>query len=395
MVYCDACGVVPVPEKDLPVILPPNVKLTGRGHSPLADVPEFVNTTCPQCARPARRETDTMDTFVDSSWYFYRYTDPKIATAPIDKEAVKYWFPVDQYIGGIEHAILHLIYMRFFTKVMRDIGLVDFSEPVARLFTQGMVIKDGSKMSKSKGNVVDPTEMFAKYGADTTRIYTLFAAPPEKDLEWSDAGIEGAARFVGRVYRLVAKHADRLLAVRAGKLSAEEKGTLTPEERRLLRKAHQALRHVTEDMEERWHFNTDIAICMELVNELTELDSAVEAGKIRPAVHKTALEFLVTMLSLFAPHVADELWEGLGHAEPLLRVSWPEFDPELAAEDELELPVQVNGKLRGRLRVAVTASEEEIRAGALADEKVIPYLKGRQVVKVIVVPQKLVSIVVK
>ena len=395
MVYCDACGVVPVPEKDLPVILPPNVKLTGRGHSPLADVPEFVHTTCPQCARPARRETDTMDTFVDSSWYFYRYTDPKIATAPINKEAVKYWFPVDQYIGGIEHAILHLIYMRFFTKVMRDIGLVDFSEPVARLFTQGMVIKDGSKMSKSKGNVVDPTEMFAKYGADTTRIYTLFAAPPEKDLEWSDAGVEGASRFVGRVYRLVAKHADRLLALRAGKLSAEEKSTWTPEERRLLRKAHQALRHVTEDMEERWHFNTDIAICMELVNELTELDAAVEAGKIRPAAHKTALEFLVSMLSLFAPHVADELWEGLGHAEPLLRVSWPEFDPELAAEDELELPVQVNGKLRARLRVAVTASEEEVRASALADEKVIPYLKGRQVVKVIIVPQKLVSIVIK
>ena len=395
MVYCDACGVVPVPEKDLPVILPPNVKLTGRGHSPLADVPEFVHTACPQCARPARRETDTMDTFVDSSWYFYRYTDPKIATAPINKEAVKYWFPVDQYIGGIEHAILHLIYMRFFTKVMRDIGLVDFSEPVARLFTQGMVIKDGSKMSKSKGNVVDPTEMFAKYGADTTRIYVLFAAPPEKDLEWSDAGVEGAARFVGRVYRLVAKHAERLLAVRAGKLSVEEKSTLTPEERRLLRKAHQALRHVTEDMEERWHFNTDIAICMELVNELTELDAAVEAGKIRPAAHKTALEFLVSMLSLFAPHVADELWEGLGHAEPLLRVSWPEFDPELAAEDELELPVQVNGKLRARLRVAVTASEEEVRASALADEKVIPYLKGRQVVKVIIVPQKLVSIVIK
>ena len=395
MVYCDACGVVPVPEKDLPVILPPNVKLTGRGHSPLADVPEFVHTTCPQCARPARRETDTMDTFVDSSWYFYRYTDPKIATAPIDKEAVKYWFPVDQYIGGIEHAILHLIYMRFFTKVMRDIGLVEFSEPVARLFTQGMVIKDGAKMSKSKGNVVDPTAMFAKYGADTTRIYILFAAPPEKDLEWSDAGVEGASRFVGRVYRLVAKHADRLLAVRAGKLSVEEKSTLTPEERRLLRKAHQALRHVTEDMEERWHFNTDIAMCMELVNELTELDGAVEAGKIRPAAHKTALEFLVTMLSLFAPHVADELWEGLGHAEPLLRVSWPEFDPELAAEDELELPVQVNGKLRARIRVAVTASEEEIRAGALADEKVILYLKGRQVLKVIIVPQKLVSIVVK
>jgi leucyl-tRNA synthetase len=395
MVYCDACGIVPVAEKDLPVILPPNVKLTGRGQSPLADVPEFVQTTCPRCAKPARRETDTMDTFVDSSWYFYRYTDPKIATAPIDKDAVKYWFPVDQYIGGIEHAILHLIYMRFFTKVMRDIGLVEFTEPVARLFTQGMVIKDGAKMSKSKGNVVDPTEMFAKYGADTTRVYILFAAPPEKDLDWSDAGIEGAARFVNRVYRLVAKHAGKLQSVRAGKLSAEEKGALTAEERRLLRKAHQALRHVTEDMEERWHFNTDIAIAMELVNELGELEGAVEAGKIRPAAHKTALEFLVTVLSLFAPHVADELWEGLGHAVPLLKVSWPAFDAELAAEDELELPVQVNGKLRARIRVAVSATEEEIRTRALAEEKVIQHTTGRQVAKVIVVPQKLVSIVVK
>ena len=395
MVYCDACGIVPVAEKDLPVILPQNVKLTGRGHSPLADVPEFVHTACPKCAKPARRETDTMDTFVDSAWYFYRYTDPKIATAPINKDVVKYWFPVDQYIGGIEHAILHLIYMRFFTKVMRDIGLVEFSEPVARLFTQGMVIKDGAKMSKSKGNVVDPTEMFAKYGADTTRIYILFAAPPEKDLDWSDAGVEGAARFVNRVYRLVAKHAERLQGVRVGKLSAKDKAALTAEERRLLRKAHQTLRHVTEDMEERWHFNTDIAMSMELVNELTELEAAVEAGKIRPAAHKTALEFLVTILSLFAPHVADELWEGLGHADPLLKVSWPAFDAELAAEDELELPVQVNGKLRARIRVAASASEEEIRTRALAEEKVVQHLGGLRVVKVIIVPQKLVSIVAK
>ena len=395
MIYCEACGIVPVPENELPVVLPPNVKLTGQGHSPLADVPDFVNTTCPKCGKPARRETDTMDTFVDSSWYFYRYTDPKIATAPINKEVVKYWFPVDQYIGGIEHAILHLIYMRFFTKVMRDIGLVDFSEPVARLFTQGMVIKDGSKMSKSKGNVVDPTQMFAKYGADTTRLYMLFAAPPEKDLEWSDAGVEGASRFLGRVYRLVAKHADKLQGVRAGNLTAEEKASLTPEERRLLRKAHQTLRHVTEDMEERWHFNTDIANTMELVNELTELDAAVEAGKIRATVHKTALEFLVAILSLFTPHVADELWEGLGHEEPLLKVPWPAFDAELAAEDELEYPVQVNGKLRARIHVAASAGEEEIRTKALAEEKVIQHLAGLQVKKIIVVPQKLVSIVAK
>ena len=394
IVYCDACGIVPVPEKDLPVELPKDIQLTGRGRSPLANAPEFVATTCPKCSGPARRETDTMDTFVDSSWYFYRYTDPKISTAPINQTAVQYWFPVDQYIGGIEHAILHLIYMRFFTKVMQDIGLVNFSEPVARLFTQGMVLKGGAAMSKSRGNVVDPTEMCARYGADTVRVYMMFAAPPEKDFDWSDAGIEGASRFLNRVYRLMAKHADRLREVRTGNLSANEISGLTVEERRLLRKAHQALRHVTDDMEERWHFNTDIAMAMELVNELTELEAA-ETGKVRPAVLKTSFEFLIVMFSLFAPHVADELWEGLGYSEPLLRVSWPAYDASLAAEDELEIPVQVNGKLRGRIRVAVDVSEEELRRRAQAEEKVAQYLNGRQVVKVIVVPKKLVNIVVK
>src|SRR5271157_993409 len=395
MIYCEACGIVPVPENDLPVLLPPNVKLTGRGHSPLADVPDFVNTTCPKCGKPARRETDTMDTFFDSSWYFYRYTDPKIATAPINKEVVKYWFPVDQYIGGIEHAILHLIYMRFFTKVMRDIGLVEFHEPVARLFTQGMVIKDNAKMSKSKGNVVDPTEMCARYGADTVRLYMLFAAPPEKDLDWSDAGIEGSARFLAKVYRLVSKHADNLRDVQALSSDGDTQGQFTPQERGVLRKAHQTLRHVTEDMEGRWHFNTDVALGMELVNELTELEGAVETGKVRPEVHKAVLELLVMMLSLFAPHVADELWEGLGHAEPLLRVPWPPFDRELAAEDELEMPVQVNGKLRARIRVAVSAGEEEILARALAEEKVVQHVTGKEIVKVVIVPQKLINIVAR
>jgi len=398
MVYCDACGVVPVPESDLPVLLPADIKLTGTGQSPLANAPEFVSTQCPKCGGPARRETDTMDTFVDSSWYFYRYTDPQIDTAPVSKDAVKYWFPVDQYIGGIEHAILHLIYMRFFTKVMKDIGLVSFSEPVARLFTQGMVIKDGSKMSKSKGNVVDPTAMFEKYGADTVRLYMLFAAPPEKDLDWSDSGIEGASRFLNRVYRVIARHAEDLRSVESllGKGSRPE-GTAeyTAEERKLLRKAHQVLQHVTEDMEERWHFNTDIAMTMELVNELTEVDSGVSDGKIRPEALKETLEIMVLVLALFAPHAADELWEGLGHSEATLRVPWPPFDPELAAEEELELPVQVNGKLRSRIRVAVDVSEEEIRRLAQADEKVAQHLNGRQIVKIIVVPQKLINIVVK
>jgi leucyl-tRNA synthetase len=398
IIYCDQCGVVPVPEEDLPVVLPPNIKLTGRGHSPLADVPEFVNTTCPKCSGRARRETDTMDTFVDSSWYFYRYTAPHFDAAPVDKDVVKYWFPVDQYIGGIEHAILHLIYMRFFTKVMRDIGLVEFAEPVARLFTQGMVLKDGTAMSKSKGNVVDPVEMCAKYGADTVRTYMMFAAPPEKDFDWSDRDIEGAARFLSKVYRLVSKHADSLRGVQA--LSAESaipnsKFQISEEERSLLRKAHQTLRHVTEDMEGRWHFNTDVALCMELINGLTEQQGAIEAGKVRPEAHKAVLELLVIMLSLFAPHIADELWEGLGHEGPLLRVPWPRFDNELAAVDELEMPVQVNGKLRARIRVAVNAGEEEILARAQAEEKVIQHLAGKQILKVVFVPQKLVNIVAR
>jgi leucyl-tRNA synthetase len=395
IIYCDQCGVVAVPEEELPVLLPSNVKLTGRGHSPLADVPEFVNTPCPKCSGAARRETDTMDTFVDSSWYFYRYTAPQLDTAAVDREVVKYWFPVDQYIGGIEHAILHLIYMRFFTKVMRDIGLVDFSEPVARLFTQGMVLKEGSAMSKSKGNVVDPTEMCAKYGADTVRTYMMFAAPPEKDFDWSDRDIEGAARFLAKVYRLVSKHADNLRGVQALASDGDAQGQFTPPERSMLRKAHQTLRHVTEDMEGRWHYNTDVALCMELVNELTERQGAVEAGKVRPEAHKAVLELLVMMLSLFAPHVADELWEGLGHAEPLLRVPWPAFDRELASEDELEMPVQVNGKLRARIRVAPSAGEEEILARATAEEKVVQHLAGKEIVKVVVVPQKLINIVAR
>ena len=398
MVYCEACGVVPVQVSDLPVLLPADIKLTGTGQSPLANVPEFVATTCPKCGGPARRETDTMDTFVDSSWYFYRYTDPKIDSAPVSKQAVDYWFPVDQYIGGIEHAILHLIYMRFFTKVMKDIGLVSFSEPVARLFTQGMVIKDGSKMSKSKGNVVDPTAMFEKYGADTVRLYMLFAAPPEKDLDWSDTGIEGASRFLNRVYRVISKHAENVRTVESLLGKQPRPAALpeyTPEERKLLRKAHQVLRHVTEDMEERWHFNTDIALTMELVNEFAELEPGIADGKLRPEAVKETLEILVLILALFTPHIADELWEGIGHSGATLRFAWPDYNAGLAVEEELELPVQVNGKLRSKIRVGIGVTEEEIHRLAQADEKVAQYIDGRQVVKVIVVPQKLVNIVVK
>ncbi len=397
IVYCDACGAVPVPDCELPVLLPVDVTFTGRGPSPLSEIQEFVSTRCPRCGGPAKRETDTMDTFVDSSWYFYRYTSPHISTAPVDVEAVRHWFPVDQYIGGIEHAILHLIYMRFFTKMMQDIGLVDFSEPVARLFTQGMVIKDGAKMSKSKGNVVDPTSMCALYGADTVRLYMLFAAPPERDLEWSDAGIEGAARFLNRVYKMVARHAGRLRGCETN-LAEEKKrhwapAELTPPERRLLRKVHRVLEHVTADMEGRWHFNTDVAMIMELANQVTELEA--KADEIRPEIFREALESLILMISPFAPHIADELWEALGHAQPLLRAPWPSADPRLSAEEELEIPVQVNGRLRSRIRVAADMSDEEIQSRACADEKVAQHLNGKRVMKLIVVPGKLVSIVAK
>jgi leucyl-tRNA synthetase len=394
MIYCAGCGIVPVPENELPVVLPRNVTLTGQGRAALATVPEFVHVKCPKCGDEARRETDTMDTFVDSSWYFYRYTDPKISSAPIDREVVKYWFAVDQYIGGIEHAILHLIYMRFWTKVMRDIGMVDFSEPVARLFTQGMVIKDGAKMSKSKGNVVDPVAMCTKYGADTVRLYMLFAGPPEKDLEWSDQDIEGASRFLSRVYRLVAKHSEKLRQVRAWQATADATD-LRPEERALLRKAHQTLRRITEDMEERWHFNTDVALGMELYNDMASADEALLSGRVRPEIVKAAIEILTLILALFTPHLADEMWEGLGHEGSALQVRWPAFDAVLAAEDELEIPVQMNGKLRARIRVPASTPDDQLRALALAEPKVQEQLNGRQVVKVIVVPGKLVNVVAK
>ncbi len=389
VVYCPKDGMVPVPDKDLPVLLPPNPKLTGMGESPLASTPEFVNTTCPKCGGPAKREADTMDTFVDSSWYFYRYADPHNDKAPFDSAKVAYWFPIDQYIGGITHAILHLLYSRFWCKVMRDLGLITHNEPAARLFTQGMVQKGGVAMSKSKGNVVGAEDMAQKYGADTGRLYTLFAAPPEKDLEWSEESIEGSWRFLNRVYRLVERHAQAVRGVKSGN---SDTATVSSKEKFLLRKAHQTLPRVTSDFETRWHFNSAIALIMEMTNEIY-LQEPLEK-EVRPEIRKEILELLTLMLAPMTPHLAEELWEMLGHAGGLWTASWPAFNEALTREDEVEIPVQVNGRLRGKLKIAVGIGEEEVVKMAQADPVIVPHLAGKSIVKRIFVPNKLLNLVV-
>jgi leucyl-tRNA synthetase len=388
VVYCQDDGMVPVPEKDLPVLLPPNPKLTGMGESPLASTPEFVNTTCPKCGGPARRETDTMDTFVDSSWYFYRYCDPQNDKAPYDSAKVAYWFPIDQYIGGITHAILHLLYSRFWCKVMRDLGLVQHDEPIGRLFTQGMVQKGGVAMSKSKGNVVGAIDMAEKYGADTGRLYTLFAAPPEKDLEWSEESIEGSWRFLNRVYRLVERHAP---AVRGAKTGPGESTATSAKEKTLLRKAHQTLSRVTSDFENRWHFNSAIALIMELTNEIYASEPLEEG--VCPEVRREVLELVTLMLAPMTPHLAEELWEMLGHSNGLWTVNWPKSNEEFVREDEVEIPVQVNGKVRGRVKVPLGTKEDEVVRLAQAVPGIAQYLKGKRIVKTIFVPDKLLNLV--
>jgi leucyl-tRNA synthetase len=392
VIYCAQCGIVPVPDKDLPVRLPENVLLTGQGQSPLANVPAFVNVKCPKCGGPGRRETDTMDTFIDSSWYFFRYADPHNDRAPFDPAPVRYWFPIDQYIGGIEHAILHLIYSRFFCKVMRDLGLVEIREPVRRLFSQGMVLKDGAKMSKSKGNVVGAIDMAEKYGCDTARMYTLFAAPPEKDLEWSEQGIEGCARFLHRVFRLLDRHAPALRGVSARDSRAGKIGAASEKEKVLLRKAHQTLRRVTADFEARWHFNTSVALIMELVNKLQ--DNEPLDKQVRPGILKQVLELLTLMLAPMAPHLAEELWEMLGHQESLQAEEWPRYSAELAQEEQVEVVIQINGRVRGRICVDADLPEEELAERAFADPKIGELLRGARVVKRVVVPNKLVNVVV-
>jgi len=377
VIHCPTCGEVAVPEDQLPVVLPANVDITGTGKSPLEGVPEFVNVKCPKCGGAARRETDTMDTFIDSSWYFYRYCDPRNSSAPFDSAKIAYWFEIDQYIGGVEHAILHLIYSRFFTKVMRDIGLVKNSEPARRLFTQGMVIAEGAKMSKSKGNVVGADMLAEKYGADTARMFVLFAAPPEKEVDWRWEGADGIYRFLGRVYRFATRNTP-----------AQERSGASY--RAVLRKLHQTLKKITEDFETRWHFNTCIAGVMELMNTLY-----AEEANISAAVMPKILETIALMLAPFAPYVSQEIWDELGREGPVFRQSWPAFDPELAKEDEAEIVVQVNGKVRSRVYAPFGSSKEELEKLAFADEKVQAQVAGKTLVKIVAVPDKLVNIVVK
>jgi leucyl-tRNA synthetase len=388
VVYCGKDGMVPLPDDQLPVVLPPDAPFTGEGGNPLEKVPAFVNATCPRCGGKARRETDTMDTFVDSSWYFYRYLSPRKDDGPIDVAAVRHWFPIDLYVGGIEHAILHLVYSRFWTKMMRDLGLVAIDEPVLRLFPQGMVHKDGEVMSKSKGNTIAPDDVMARYGADTLRLYILFAAPPELAMEWSETGIEGPHRFLQRVWRLVDRHAEGFAKEARGPLPTG----LPPAARDLRRKIHQTIDKVTRDIEERIQLNTAVAALMELVNEIYRLEAEVAQGPGR-AVLREALETVILLLNPFTPHVCEEMWARLGHDQGLVRASWPVGDAEAARVEEVELAVQVNGKVRGRITVPRDAGEQAIRATALAEPRVAEHLKGRQIVKVVVVPGRLVSVV--
>jgi leucyl-tRNA synthetase len=393
MLYCAKCGVAPVPEDQLPVLLPDNVDITQQGGSPLARLPEFVNTTCPTCGGPARRETDTMDTFVDSSWYFYRYTCAQLEDRALDTATVDYWFPIDQYIGGVEHAILHLIYSRFWTRFMRDLGIVRNDEPVLRLFTQGMVIKDGAKMSKSKGNVVSPDDMVTRFGADATRMYSLFATSPDRELDWQEAGVEGVFRFLSRAYRFVMRNAQYNVA-RPG---AAEPATreLSAKSRQIQRKLHQTIKRVTDDFQGRWHFNTCVAAIMEFVNDLYSAEEEITAQKFSAKVLNDSERSLILLLQPFAPYVAAELWEALGEKSNLLRQPWPEYDPALAKEEEIVYAVQVNGKLRGHISVPADSEKQFVLDRALGDEKVGTAIEGKQVVNKVFVPGKLVNLVVR
>ena len=397
ILYCDHCGIVPVPEEQLPVLLPRDVPFTGKGGSPLAESEEFLHATCPRCGGRARRETDTMDTFVDSSWYFLRYTAPRETDRPFSREAADFWMPVDQYIGGIEHAVLHLLYSRFFTKVVRDLGLLDADEPFSNLLTQGMVIKDGAKMSKSKGNVVDPNQLIEQYGADTARLFSLFAAPPEKDLEWDDHAVEGASRFLHRVWRLLTDHTGR---VRAAQQTTVDPARESDRAQALRRVTHQTIRRVTSDLDKPFQFNTAIAALMEFYNAISEWLSARaphdgsggDGGE--PAALADALQTLLVLLSPFAPHIAEELWHRLGHAGSIFAERWPEADPRWLKEELVTIVLQINGKLRSQLQVPPELDEREVESRALADPKLQPWIEGKTIRKRIYVPGRLLNLVV-
>jgi leucyl-tRNA synthetase len=383
IIYCDDCDAVPVPEKDLPVVLPEDVEFTGHG-SPLKDMPEFLNVACPKCGKDARRETDTFDTFVESSWYFARYACPDSDKAMLD-EREAYWMPVDQYTGGIEHAILHLLYSRFFQRVMRDEGLTRASEPFTNLLTQGMVLKDGAKMSKNKGNTVDPQELIGKYGADTVRLFMMFAAPPEQALEWSDEGVQGSSRFLKRFWTAIDKHVDD------GVGGDVDVAALDSGQKDLRRKTHETIRKISDDIGRRNMFNTAVAASMELLNAVNRFDDESDQGR---AVVREALEAVVLMLSPIVPHICHALWERLGHESALIDQRWPAYDETALERDLVEMVVQVNGKLRGRISVAADADKESIIEQALADPNAHRFIDGGEVRKTIVVPGKLVNIVV-
>ena len=387
IIYCDNCGIVPVPEEDLPVILPEDVKIEARGGSPLANHEAFIKTHCPNCGGPARRETDTMDTFTDSSWYFFRYTSPRESKAAFRAEAANYWMPVDQYIGGIEHAVMHLLYARFFTKAIRDLGLCEVSEPFSNLLTQGMVVKDGAKMSKSKGNIVSCDELVDKYGADTGRLFILFASPPEKDLEWSEAGVEGSFRFLNRVWTLVLKNIEQ-----GNRGTGIVEGTGA--ERELISRAHRTIMKVTQDLEGRFGFNTAIARIMELVNETYKYVDE-HGHDANPRVPKEVSEKLVLVLAPFAPHIAEELWERMGNRESVHLQSFPTYDEELAKVKEITLIVQVNGKVRDKIVAEAVIGIDEMERLALDSVNVQKHLVGKERSKIVTVPGKLVNIVTK
>lgn len=385
MIHCDDCGWVPEKEENLPVLLPADVQFTGKGESPLATSKTFVNTTCPVCGKPARRELDTMDTFLDSSWYFLRYCDPKNTEAPFSKEKVDYWMNVDKYIGGVEHAILHLMYARFFQMALYDLGLVSTEEPFKNLLTQGMVIKDGAKMSKSLGNVVSPAEIIDKYGADTARLFILFAAPPERELDWSDKGVEGSFRFINRVYRMVYDFSQNYSEVPE---SYEISGDA---DKNMAYWLNYAIKKVSDDIGERFNFNTAISTIMELVNEMYRY----KEGTVNPGLFGAAIKDLIIMLAPFVPHVTEEMWEHLGYEGSVHDQSWPEYDEKALVKDTVEIVVQVNGKIKEKLDIAGGLSREEMEKTAMENEKVKGLIEGKNVVKVIAVPGKLINIVVK